>query len=174
MKKQYLGLTLTLGIILAIFGSFILYNQWPLITGKNVVLATEPVDPFDPFRGQYMTINYEISRINLNDIQEVEKGDSVYVLLKEDEQGIWRYKDFSLSKPSKEYFIKGKVERIYGDTARVKYGIEQFFFERGADIPTRNITVEVSVSNSGRAKLIQLLQNGEPIEIEYDDFNLRR
>ena len=50
-------------LVLLIVLSFIFYNEWPLLTGKKVVLATQPIDPFDPFRGQYMSINYEISRI---------------------------------------------------------------------------------------------------------------
>ena len=55
----------------------------------------------------------------------------------------------------------------------MEYGIEQFFFERHAELPTRNITVEVSVANSGRAKLSQMLYNGEPIEIEYEEFDIK-
>ena len=52
---------------------------------------------------------------------------------------------------------------------RIEYGIEQFFFERGAKFSMRNITVEVKISNSGQARISKILQNGEPLEIEYKD-----
>jgi len=171
MKKQHIALIVVICLVLIVLLSFILYNQWPFMTGKKLILATQPVDPFDPFRGQYMEINYEISRIS--DVEGFREGDSVYVLLKEDEQGIWRKESVSKSKPDKGDFIKGKVTSVYENNIIVEYGIEQFFFERNAKIPTRNITVEVRVANSGRAKLVQLLHNGKPIKIEYEEFDIK-
>jgi uncharacterized membrane-anchored protein len=171
MKKQFIALIGVICLVLVVLLSFILYNQWPFMTGKKVVLATQPVDPFDPFRGQYMTINYEISRIS--DVEGFSEGDSVFISLKEDEQGIWRKESVSKSKPDKGDFIKGEVTSVYGNSIRIEYGIEQFFFERHAELPTRNITVEAIVANSGRAKLVQLLHNGEPIKIEYEKFDIK-
>ena len=113
-----------------------------------------------------MTINYEISRINK--IDEIETGDVVYVSLKEDGEGIWRMEDISKIRPQSEDFIKGKVINN-----RIEYGIEQYFFERNAKIPTTNITVEISIASSGRAKIIQLLYDGKPVEIEYEEFDIR-
>ena len=170
MKKQYVGLVVAMIIILAVTLSFIMYNQWPFMTGKKIVLATQPVDPFDPFRGQYMTINYEISRVE--GTGEFKEGDPIYVGLKEDEQGIWRKEIISKTRPDQGDFIKGEVTSVYGSNLRIEYGIEQFFFERHAELPTRNITVEAVVANSGRAKLVQLLYNGEPIKIEYEELDI--
>jgi len=170
MNKQLVGLIIVFLVILSVVISFISYNEWPKLTGDKIVLATQPVDPFDPFRGQYMRINYDISR--LNDITGFEEGDTIYVLLEEDEQEIWRFKDTSMSKPDRGDFIKGKVTRSSGTDVSIEYGIEQFFFERHADVPTTNITVEVSVANSGRAVFSQLLQHGKPVEIEYEDIDL--
>ncbi|MBW3020531.1 GDYXXLXY domain-containing protein [Candidatus Woesearchaeota archaeon] len=171
MKKQYLGLIIVLLIILSVLGSFILYNEWPLLTGEKVVLATRPVDPFDPFRGQYMTIGYEISMIS--GVSGFERGDSIYVLLEEDNESIWRNSGVSGSKPSQGTFIKGRVTNVYGDSVNVEYGIEQFFFEKNAELPTTNITIEAKVTNSGRAGLSQMLYNGKPIEIKYKPVSIR-
>jgi uncharacterized membrane-anchored protein len=171
MKKQFIGLVSVLILILIIIFSFIFYNQWHLINGNKIVLATQPIDPFDPFRGQYISINYEISSIN--DIGGFNEKDTIYVSLKEDEYGIWRFKNASKSKPLKGDFIKGKITNIHSNIIRIEYGIEQFFFERNAKLPTLNITVEVSVSDSGRAKLVQLLHNGKPIEIGYEEFDIK-
>lgn len=171
MKKKYIGLIVVVSVILLILISFILYNQWPLMTGDKIVLATQPVDPFDPFRGQYMTINYEISR--LSNVEGFEVDNTIYVSLKEDDEGIWRKESVSKTKPQRGDFIRGKVINVYGNTVRIEYGIEQFFFERHAQLPTGNITVEVSVASSGRAMLSQMLHNGEPIEIEYEEFDIK-
>jgi len=170
-KILLIRLLISFLVVILILGIFLFYNYWPILTGQRIILDTRPVDPFDPFRGQYMDIGYEISR--LTDVGEFNVGDTIYVLLEKDQKGIWRYNGTSKIKPSNKDFIKGKVESIYGNSMWVLYGIEQFFFEKNAEVPTQNITVEISVSNSGRAKLIQLLQNGKPIEIEYSEFSLR-
>jgi uncharacterized membrane-anchored protein len=167
MKKKLINLFIVFLIILFVIISFISYNEWPMLTGNKIVLATQPVDPFDPFRGQYMIINYEIS--NLKNTEEFEEGDKIYVLLEEDNENIWRFKKSLRVKPLKGDFIKGEVENAMRGNINVRYGTEQFFFERHADVPTTNITVEVSVTNSGRAIFSQLLQHGKPVEIEYEN-----
>lgn len=163
--KQYTRLIVTLAVLLGIAGTFIFYLSWPLLTGKTVILATRPVDPFDILRGQYIVINYEINNIPI--IDGAKEGNSVYVILKEDENKIWRYKSASLSIPKDEDFIKGSIKSIYGDNMRIEYGIEQFFFERNAEFPTRDLTVEVKISSSGQARISNLLHDGKPIEIKY-------
>lgn len=171
MKKELANLIILIAIILIVLVSFIAYNQWPILTGKRIVLDTRPVDPFDPFRGQFITISYEISQIN--NTKSFETGDSIYISLKEDEKGVWRLKDTSRSKPEIGDFIKGKVTYSSEDRVSVEYGIEQYFFERNTNLPRSNLTVEVAVSNSGRAKMIRLLHNGQPFEIEYKKFDIR-
>jgi len=128
-----------------------------------------PVDPFDPIRGQYMIIGYEIGTVSK--LSEVVVGDNVYVLLKEDSEGVSRYQSVSLKKPSEGILIRGKVKEVSGDSMFLDYGIEQYFFERNAKIPTQNITVKIKLSDFGGARIVELLQNGEPVKIEYADVN---
>ena len=167
--REYKRLALALVALFIILGGFLTYNAWPLLTGTTIILSTTPVDPFDPFRGQYMRINYEIS--NVPTVPEVEQGDTVYVLLAPDENNTWQYQSASLTKP-KGVFIEGKVQRTSGQTIWITYGIEQFFFEIRADVPTRNITVEAKVSSGGRARIVNLLQNGKPVDIKYKSVSL--
>jgi uncharacterized membrane-anchored protein len=170
-KKKYLGLSLVLFMVLMVIIIAILYNHWPFLYGKKVILSTEPVDPFDPFKGQYMVINYEISRIQ--EARGFETGDKIFIILEEDSDNIWRMKDYSIFKPQAEYFIKGKVRSSYEGFIWVEYGIENFFFEKDAVLPTENITVEVAISNSGRARISRMLHNGKTIDIKYKKFDIR-
>ena len=79
--NQYKRLIIALVVLIGIAGSFMLYLSFPLLMGKTVILKTQPVDPFDFFRGQYLIINYEISGVNLSEV--FKEGDTVYVSLKE-------------------------------------------------------------------------------------------
>lgn len=169
MKKEYKRLIITLVILIGIIGGMIFYLSWPLVTGKTMVLATLPIDPFDPLRGQYITINYEISA--LPRIEGAKQGNSVYVTLKKDKENIWRLEKASLEKPAEGDFIRGKIRSTEGGI-RIEYGIEQYFFERNAQFPTNNLTVEIKVSAEGQARIVRLLQEGKPLKMTYQNVSL--
>ena len=170
-NKEYLKLAVILVVLFLILGGFLLYVSIPLLSTKTAVLATQPVYPFDLIRGQYIVIRYEIGSIS--SIEGAEVGDNVYVSLMEDANGTSRYKSASLDKPSKEnLFIKGQIKSIYGEKMQVEYGIEQYFFERGARFETRGMEVKVKLSNSGGARIVELLQDGAPIRITYENKTL--
>lgn len=167
-NKEYLKLAIILGVLFLILGGFLLYVSIPLLSTKTVVLTTQPVDPFDLVRGQYVIIRYEIGSIPIIDGAEV--GNNVYVSLMEDSNGTSRYKSASLDKPSNDdLFIRGQIKSIYKESMRVEYGIEQYFFERGARFETRGMEVKVKLSSNGRARIVGLLQDGEPVKITYEN-----
>jgi len=161
--NQYKRLIIALVVLIGIAGGFILYLSFPLLMGKTIILKTQPVDPFDFFRGQYLTINYEISRVNLS--IDAKEGDTVYVSLKEGEDKIWHAEKVSLSKPESEVFIRGTAKQSWRGLG-VEYGIEQYFFERNAHIP-RMDSVKVKVDSSGQARIAELLMNGTALNITY-------
>lgn len=164
VKSELTRLFIVLIVIFAIVGSYILYLAWPLMTGTTVVLDTRPVDPFDLLRGQYFVINYDIG--SLPNVMRAGIGSTVYVSLVEHTDGIWNSSSISFEKPD-GVFIKGKVTDTFSGTMRVQYGIEQYFFERGAYLPNSDITVKAKVDSSGNARILQLLHKGEPLKIEY-------
>ena len=168
--KSIFRLIIGLVVLLGIAGSFILYLSWPLITGKTVILATRPVDPFDILMGQYININYDIS--NIPTIENAKDGNDIYVIIKEDKDNLWKYREASLTVPKDQIFINGKIKSVYGNQMRIEYGIEQYFFERNAELPTTNLTVEVKISSSGQARISKLLHNGKPVELEYENVSI--
>lgn len=53
-----------------------------LRSGETVMLKSEPIDPRDLFRGDYVTLGYAISRLSLDGLageHDFEPGDTVYV-----------------------------------------------------------------------------------------------
>jgi uncharacterized membrane-anchored protein len=169
-KKEVYKLIIILAILGLIGGGFLLYLSIPLLSDTSVILSTQPVDPFDPIRGQYMIISYEINSIPK--LENAKNGNKIYVLLEEDENGISRYKSASFTK-HKGIFIKGEVTSVRENTMRVKYGIEQYFFERGARFQTRINNVEVKLSSGGRSTISKILdENKEPVKITYRNITL--
>ena len=168
MDNQFKRLIIVLVLFIGIAGLTILYLSYPLLTGKTVILKTQPVDPFDFFRGQYLTIDYEISRVNLP--ENTTEGRTIYVSLKEGDDKIWHADKVSLNKPDSEVFIRGTAKQSWRGFA-VEYGIEQYFFERDAHIP-RMDSVRVKVDGSGQARIVELLMDGTALNITYKKVGL--
>ena len=161
--NQYKRLIISLGVLIGIAVGFMLYLSLPLLTSTTVILKTQPVDPFDFFRGQYLTINYEISRVNLS--TDAKEGDTVYVSLKEGDDKIWHADKVSSSRPDSGVFIRGTAKNSWRGLS-VEYGIGQYFFERDAHIP-RMDSVKVKVDSTGQARIVELLMNGTSLNITY-------
>ena len=169
-KKEVYKLIAILLVLGLIGGGFLLYLSIPLLSDTSVILSTQPVDPFDPIRGQYMVIRYEINSIPV--LENAKKGNNVYVLLEEDSNGVSRYKSAHFSKPE-GIFIKGQVTSISTNTMRMKYGVEQYFFQRGARFDTRINNIELKLSSGGRSTIVAVLdENLEPVKITYRNLTL--
>ncbi|MDI9396082.1 MAG: GDYXXLXY domain-containing protein [Euryarchaeota archaeon] len=148
---------LTVVFWLLIFSGFILYKEYTLRTGTKVILKTEPVDPRDLFRGDYVNLNYEISTLNLEEIEAedpyLEYNDRIYLAL-EIENGYGVPKKIYKKPPDNELYIKGTVkepiyeyreedddnlipeesrlkERRVVEYRRIEYGIESYFVPEG-------------------------------------------
>lgn len=103
---------------LLIFSGFILFKEYTLRTGTEVILKTQPVDPRDLFRGDYVVLNYEISTLNLEEIPAedpyFEYNDRIYLAL-EIKNGYGVPKKIHKNPPDDELYIKGKVKGIEYD-----------------------------------------------------------
>lgn len=57
--KFALAIALQLLLLAGLLG----FRQYTLLTGQRIWLRTVPVDPRDMFRGDYVTLSYQVSRI---------------------------------------------------------------------------------------------------------------
>ncbi|MCL2716161.1 MAG: GDYXXLXY domain-containing protein [Alphaproteobacteria bacterium] len=155
--------------------------------GSEVTLQTEPVDPRDLLRGDYVVLNYDISRVpkELFEGQPVVSG-PVYLTLRPDSNGIFTaVSAHSEAVPvqSPDVLIRGRVRwpcprtpatKIEGRCypLSVDYNIEKYFVPEGEgrELEGRGargrISVVAAVLPSGRAAIKRILFDGHPI---YDE-----
>ncbi|MDX6766191.1 MAG: GDYXXLXY domain-containing protein [Candidatus Methylacidiphilales bacterium] len=123
----------------------------------SVMLKTLPVDPRDPLRGDYIILNYEISRVPEDFNHQEHEGREVFVILK-DVGGFAAVERVQLWDPGYgERFIKGRVKGT-----RIEYDLEKFFVPEGKGNPPLPITVEVSLRGDGHAQIKRLFSQGKP------------
>ena len=113
MRNKFIAIVLIQSILLA---GIIVYREHWVSTGEKIVLKTLPVDPWNMFRGDYMTFRYEISEINSTALKMrdvCKTNDKVFVVLKKSEDNTYNYADLKNSRPLSGKFIQGRVTNVF-------------------------------------------------------------
>jgi uncharacterized membrane-anchored protein len=156
-------------------------KAYTLSSGRVINLEVEPVDPTDIFRGDYVVLNYKISRINLDTVEgpdEFARFEPVYVVLRNDGKN-WIPAALAkemVSAGPEQIVMRGTVQEVVRsgtpDTpneVRVLYGIESYFVPQGAGKPIeterneRNVTIDIAVDSSGRSAVKALRISGDAV-----------
>ncbi|WP_414463089.1 GDYXXLXY domain-containing protein [Hyphomicrobium sp. DY-1] len=154
-----------------------------LKSGREVTLAVQPLDPRDIFRGDYVTLGYDISQIKTSATASdpvftgFVPGGEVFVTLSAKPEGGWLVSHVSTVFPPKlaagDLVLKGRVQSAWTTqnppetNASVRYGIEQYFVPEGTGIDlekkVRDHKIEaiVAVGTDGTAALKGLVIDGE-------------
>jgi uncharacterized membrane-anchored protein len=157
LKAKYYAIV---GCQLLVLAGLIAQKQVTLITGTTILLKTVPVDPRDMFRGDYVTLRYDMSRLDRWQFggETFRKGDSIYVALQK--QGrYWRGTRASHTPPSDgSLFVAGRVTHASSDSMGVEYGIESYFVPegKGHDLERaagQGLVVEAAVDRRGHAAI---------------------
>lgn len=168
---------LILAAWLAIIIGFIGYKQYTVSTGEKILLKTAPVDPRDILRGDYVILNYEISRLDLNEVPQDAGNFSktgVFYLVLEKGEKYWQPKRIAKERPKEgELFIKGTIESIHLNRVSATYGIESYFVPegRGTEIEqemrgrdSASVDVEVYVDKYGNSVISKIYVNDVAFE----------
>jgi uncharacterized membrane-anchored protein len=155
-RRAVMVLAALVGLQAAFPLGIVAWNEWKIRTGTEVRLRTGPVDPVDPFRGRYITLRYEISRISVSD---AEAGDTVYVVLR-NAGDRWTGDRATTERPSDdETFIRGRVRYGGGGFGEVEYGIETYYVDEDkareleSAAASRRMFVDVSLDDDGTARI---------------------
>lgn len=137
------------GVIVAIIAQvFILAfmagkRETIVATGKTLYLRSAPIDPRDPFRGDFVRLRYGINSIHQSQYQgvrpfeELNAGQVLYTALKHGADDVYSFDYLTDQQPKNATFIRARVNttwsfmRSRNGFINLKYGIEQYFVEQG-------------------------------------------
>lgn len=140
MRRPYIILAVILQLIVLAYMAG--EREFILHRGKVIHLRTAPIDPRDLFRGDYVRLNYEISRISVDMIEGadhtagIKKGAKIYVNLKQGPNGLYEPVKAGFQKPKEGLYLTGRIPVPYQNLQTVNpiwinYGIEAYFVEQG-------------------------------------------
>jgi uncharacterized membrane-anchored protein len=154
-----------------------------LKTGREITIPAHPVDPRDLFRGDYVTLGYDIAsprRAALAsdaDFDAIRPGSNIYVTLSPDAAAGWKVAtvapEFPAQVAATDLVLRARVKNIWHSESKseaqlnLRYGIESYFVPEGTgralESKVRNgkIAAIVAVDASGAAALKGLVVDGE-------------
>jgi len=169
----------------AVLGWMIWDRSSLLANGREVVLEVIPVDPRSLFRGDYVILGYDISRVELPaGAPRPKRNAPYYVTLKKGEGTLWTVAGAGAEHPrsvaADEVVLKGKVDYVSDAADRadarsvvgVNYGIESFFVPEGTGrdlermVGDKKISAIIAVGEDGTAAIKGLLSEGQRV---YDE-----
>ncbi|MCT4638134.1 MAG: GDYXXLXY domain-containing protein [Bacteroidales bacterium] len=102
-------------------------------SGTEFKFRTAPVDPSDPFRGKYITLNYKDNTFKCTDESLWKKGDKAFVSLITDKDGFAKIGDVSKHKPEdNNSYLKAKIGHVTQDGSNmltIEYPFNRFYME---------------------------------------------
>ncbi|MCL6707965.1 GDYXXLXY domain-containing protein [Pseudomonas sp. R2.Fl] len=150
-----------------------------LRNGAEVLLATEPVDPRDLLRGDYVVLSYPVSTVPAAEVTGERPAApgrvAIWVRLAPGADGLWTRAEASFAELEPRdgtVVLKSlPVERIEetGGIYRLDFGIERFYVPEGEGLDieaARNdsrVTMAVRVGADGRAQVRTLFIDGKPV-----------
>ncbi|MET0432154.1 MAG: GDYXXLXY domain-containing protein [Hyphomicrobium sp.] len=154
-----------------------------LQSGREVTLAVRPIDPRDIFRGDYVTLGYDIGRLTKSgtesdpDFVGFVRGANVFITLSPKPEGGWIQTDVASTYPANvspgNIVLKGTVLSTWTPpdsaetTANIRYGIEQYFVPEGTGrvleqmVRDHKIEAIVAVAPDGTTALKGLVIDGK-------------
>jgi uncharacterized membrane-anchored protein len=156
-----------------------IYNSETVIAeGKRFKFKTEPIDPSDPFRGKYITLQFEADFILLEDSVTFRPGQRIFVTFAEDERGFAKPVEISETEPDAEYYLQTTVQYVtnFRSSHRVQFELpfNRFYLEeskaqraedlyREAQRDSSTIAYALVSIGAGQAVIKDVVVNGEPI-----------
>jgi uncharacterized membrane-anchored protein len=142
---------------LLVLVGMILGRTIPYIGSRSVLLQVVPVDPRDLFRGDYVTLGYDISLPRNGNFQ---LGEVVFATLVPDADGRhYHAGQFLHNPPTSGLYIQGTIQGL----GRATYGIESYYVQEGTGhdyevaVSNRRLWAEIVLDGQGRPSLQRLV-----------------
>ncbi|GAB2962549.1 GDYXXLXY domain-containing protein [Hymenobacter coalescens] len=137
--------------------------------GQSVTLRTSPVDPRALLRGEYVSLNYDISQLPRRLWRGEEpprRRQPVYVELRPTAAGHYEavavYPAAPASTPAGHAVLRGWIANAWRQGLQVRYGLERYYVPEGTALQLERrarrgpLRVQVSIAPWGQARITQV------------------
>ena len=163
--KTYAGILLIVVCICQWYvpASMIAEQESILSEGKIFRFKTAPVDPSDPFRGKYITLSFEADNLKNKTGHELQRGQKVFVIVEEDDQGYARISDITETLPDQGMdYVQAEVGFSNEEMVRIEYPFQRFYLEESKATDAEKVYWEGNRNDSTQtAYAVVRVRNGQ-------------
>ena len=152
--------------------------------GTAFKFKTAPVDPNDPFRGKYITLQFDIDEYEVDHSDDWERGEDIYVSLTTDRDGYAKISNVTKTTPYGDIdYVKAQVRYAYArryspDTTHmlyINYSFNRFYMEESKAYDAEVAYRESRRDTSQTVYAIIHVKEGEPIikDVMIDEMPIR-
>ncbi len=116
-------------IQIAIPAQMILYRESILNKGEAFKFKTIPIDPADPFKGKYISLNYANENVRTKN-RGIKSNQDIYITFEIDSLGFVKPTDALTEVPESGYYVKAKAQFYdYSDKSMLyfDYPFDEFY-----------------------------------------------
>jgi len=172
------ALLIAVGLIqLAVPGWMIFQQEQILRLGQEYKFETEPVDPYDLFRGRYVALRFKAADLKRQDDPDLPAGTKVYVAVKANEAGFAEVEKLSKTPLEGDNVFQATVNNWWDTQAKIHldFPFERYYMEESlapkAEAAYRAVNRRASSQKAwavvrirnGNAALADLFIDGQPI-----------
>ncbi len=134
-KKYYMVLFALLAIAqLGVAARMIIQQEQIIQKGEPFFFKTAPIDPYDPFRGKYITLRFEAEQYETTDLRTWQAQEEVFVSIITDSAGFVQIAGLSKTPPlSDTPYFQARVNYFYPTdslaTISLDFPFDRFYME---------------------------------------------
>ena len=149
-------------------GKIIWEKNEVLKKGQSYKFKTEPVDPSHPFKGKYITLNFEESSFTDTINRDLRGNENIYVILGRDARGFATIKDLSTVEPQNNNpYVKATVYYASTEndsiTVHIRYPFDAFYMDEYKAPRAENIYRESNRDSSNNTYALVKMRKGDAV-----------
>lgn len=152
-KNNMLLLFVLLALLQLFVPAYLIYNnERALVLGEKFNFKVLPIDPYDPFRGKYIVLNFEDLSLADTLLSENNIGDKVFAVVETNAKGFAKIAAIYPEEPSftNNYFTT-RIIGYRGEKFSIELPFNKFFMEESKAGPAEEFAREAAADS---AKLI--------------------
>lgn len=135
-------------------------QETTITTGTAYKFKTEPIDPSDPFRGKYITLNYEINSFQTEEKHWPYHAD-VFVYLKTDDEGFAAVRAVSKTLlNTNEHYIIAKSYSTYNGKLNFDLPFDRFYMNENKAYDAQTSVQEAQIDPLKTCYALVFIKNG--------------
>ena len=147
--------------------SMIFQKERVITQGTAYKFRTAPIDPNDPFRGKYITLSFNETGVKVENANEWNNTDEVFVFLTTDSSGYATIQSIAKEQPKgRNDYIKANIDYIMTDTLStvfVRYPFDRFYMEESKAPVAETIYNEATIDSNQVAYALVMVMNGDAV-----------